>query len=56
VALPPLGTAQKRLLVFDWDDGWNLATEVELFENPPEGVYEALWLLEPAALTSQRNL
>lgn len=49
---------ERRLLVFDWQDGWKLVAEEELFENPIDRVHEALRLLEPAVgrMTWQENI
>jgi len=41
---------ENRLLIFDWEGSWKVTAQAQLFQDPPEAVYAALRLLEPAAL------
>jgi hypothetical protein len=46
---------QDRLLVFDWAEGWKLAAEVRVFDDPPGRLAEALRLLEAAAFMNTQD-
>ncbi len=43
---------EERLMVFDWDGGWTLRSEVKLFEDPTDDVEAAFGLLAPKAFGS----